>query len=294
MAPIPKLIRASGVALTAAACLGLPLLSASPALALVVTIPGTAQNSTKPTGSAGTDSAWQVVQLPSVVNGTPTTGTPPYSSWIPANVPSAWIGSGIASGVGTDNNNGVTIGANTYRWVSASINDLEFAPCAPVGSPYDTNSANFITCPNTPPLSSYSYILKQDFTVPVAGAYVVDLGISADNMAEVYINGLIDQTNTQNPTISGGLYIGTTDKTGGNLGRISNISNNVFLNAGSNSAYIVVQDYWAFTGVISTEITVTTYEAPGPLPLLGAGAAFGWSRRLRRRLRSSAHPPAAS
>lgn len=26
--------------------------------------------------------------------------------------------------------------------------------------------------------------------------------------------------------------------------------------------------------------------APGPLPLLGAGAAFGWSRRLRRRLKS--------
>jgi len=25
--------------------------------------------------------------------------------------------------------------------------------------------------------------------------------------------------------------------------------------------------------------------APAPLPLLGAGAAFGWSRRLRRRLK---------
>lgn len=25
-------------------------------------------------------------------------------------------------------------------------------------------------------------------------------------------------------------------------------------------------------------------EVPGPLPLLGAGAAFGWSRRLRRRI----------
>ena len=27
-------------------------------------------------------------------------------------------------------------------------------------------------------------------------------------------------------------------------------------------------------------------SVPGPLPLLGIGAAFGWSRRLRRRLRS--------
>ena len=28
-------------------------------------------------------------------------------------------------------------------------------------------------------------------------------------------------------------------------------------------------------------------EVPGPLPLLGAGAAFGWSRRLRQRVRQS-------
>lgn len=29
-------------------------------------------------------------------------------------------------------------------------------------------------------------------------------------------------------------------------------------------------------------------HAPGPLPLLGAGAAFGWSRRLRRRVKQAA------
>ena len=29
------------------------------------------------------------------------------------------------------------------------------------------------------------------------------------------------------------------------------------------------------------------YDAPGPLPLLGAGAAFGWSRRLRQRIGKS-------
>ena len=30
--------------------------------------------------------------------------------------------------------------------------------------------------------------------------------------------------------------------------------------------------------------TVQSYEVPGPLPVVGAAAAFGWSRRLRRRL----------
>ncbi|MCX5967068.1 MAG: hypothetical protein NTV57_05380 [Cyanobacteria bacterium] len=29
-------------------------------------------------------------------------------------------------------------------------------------------------------------------------------------------------------------------------------------------------------------------SVPGPLPLFGAGAAFGWSRRLRRRIKTSA------
>jgi len=29
-------------------------------------------------------------------------------------------------------------------------------------------------------------------------------------------------------------------------------------------------------------------SVPGPLPLLGAGAAFGWSRRLRRRIKATA------
>jgi hypothetical protein len=30
-----------------------------------------------------------------------------------------------------------------------------------------------------------------------------------------------------------------------------------------------------------------TYAVPAPLPLLGAGAAYGWTRRLRRRIRSA-------
>ena len=35
-------------------------------------------------------------------------------------------------------------------------------------------------------------------------------------------------------------------------------------------------------------------DVPGPLPLLGAGAAFGWSRRLRRRLKSGSVSTASS
>ena len=35
------------------------------------------------------------------------------------------------------------------------------------------------------------------------------------------------------------------------------------------------------------QIQVVLTEVPGPLPLLGVGAAFGFSRRLRRRISTS-------
>jgi hypothetical protein len=42
---------------------------------------------------------------------------------------------------------------------------------------------------------------------------------------------------------------------------------------------------WALTGTSETiQVRLSPYAAPGPLPLLGAGAAFSWSRRLRRRV----------
>jgi hypothetical protein len=39
-------------------------------------------------------------------------------------------------------------------------------------------------------------------------------------------------------------------------------------------------------------IRISTFDidaaVPGPLPLLGAGAAFGWSRKIRRQIKRSA------
>jgi len=39
--------------------------------------------------------------------------------------------------------------------------------------------------------------------------------------------------------------------------------------------------------VTQTPITFNTSAVPGPLPLLGVSAAFGWSRKLRKRIKSS-------
>lgn len=41
-----------------------------------------------------------------------------------------------------------------------------------------------------------------------------------------------------------------------------------------------------------SSITFSAAEVPGPLPALGAAAAFGWSRRLRKRISSSGRSPA--
>ena len=53
---------------------------------------------------------------------------------------------------------------------------------------------------------------------------------------------------------------------------------------------ITVRDTW---NVVSKDVltnikdTYTQEEVPGPLPLLGAGLAFGWSRKLRSRVRAA-------
>jgi MYXO-CTERM domain-containing protein len=44
---------------------------------------------------------------------------------------------------------------------------------------------------------------------------------------------------------------------------------------------------WTLAGTSETIqliLGAPTAPTPGPLPLLGAGAAFGWSRRLRQRI----------
>lgn len=48
---------------------------------------------------------------------------------------------------------------------------------------------------------------------------------------------------------------------------------------------IFVQDKWAPVGGSVDAIQNVYSQVPGPLPLLGAGAAFGFSRRLRRRIK---------
>ena len=52
---------------------------------------------------------------------------------------------------------------------------------------------------------------------------------------------------------------------------------------------LTVRDTWTVAqGDVLTNVKDTFTQVPGPLPLLGAGAAFAWSRKLRSRVKLSA------
>jgi hypothetical protein len=51
---------------------------------------------------------------------------------------------------------------------------------------------------------------------------------------------------------------------------------------------MVSSSHTIMNGATVTAITDTVTQTPGPLPILGAGAAFGFSRKLRNRIKASA------
>jgi hypothetical protein len=88
------------------------------------------------------------------------------------------------------------------------------------------------------------------------------------------------------------------------LDYVAPVSNSSTLVSGLYSSPFIVNpgQYFGFrinsTGLATTVndapyLQITSFgvtEVPGPLPVLGAAAAFGWSRRLRQRIKAAAQP----
>lgn len=276
----PAALAIAGIGLSAS------LLSAAPARAIgaLPVLYGTGLNGSgspvtptaNPTPGLALDGNWKIAQLPSA---SPSNGAAPGTgAYLPYDVPNAWIGSSCQtsascgnSGYGTDNDNtGTTINGVQYRWISASNTNRAFS------TGVDAAATN-------PTFETYSYILQQDFTA-TAGNYFVSLGLTGDNAVSYYIGGTIDATTDPlNPRIVGGTLIGQKALAQGSLNELVPIVGFASLVDGTNTAWMVVTDNNIATGVIATTASFDT-SVPGPLPLLGAGAAFGWSRRLRKRL----------
>lgn len=122
-----------------------------------------------------------------------------------------------------------------------------------------------------------------DFSDPVAafGFYGIDIGDFAGTLSLVFDNGTISTqaipTAPQNLADGSVLYWGIiTDPSEGEFSRI------IFQTTTGSG------DVFAFDNfTIGSREQVVPNTVPGPLPMLGVGAAFGWSRRIRRRINST-------
>ncbi len=128
----------------------------------------------------------------------------------------------------------------------------------------------------------------------------------ADNTANQVPSGLTIEITSSTNTVPGGWPIfGAADYSSGEGFTTSNgqitAANVEFLGQGNNYLYLGnTGDYYNeltdynvtidnASGNGPNSITFTPFNpssVPGPVPLFGAGAAFGWSRRLRRRIKS--------
>lgn len=127
------------------------------------------------------------------------------------------------------------------------------------------------------------WILSQNFSVPTAGDYLIRLKGLVDDRAWVYMGGTISGIGTNFPNISGGTLLGTLDS----YETFSNINQVLTLNPGTQTINIVVANDLGPSAVLLAPLYV-----PGPLPIVGIAAAFGASRRLKRRIELGANSPA--
>jgi hypothetical protein len=230
----------------------------------ITIIRGTGEGSTP----GGRDANWDIVALPSPLN--TTLDTPPYDAYVTTNASEAWVGSGCTSSCSPSvqvPQVGINFNGITNYWV---------APRNNIGAIVSGVTSN--------PSTWYNWILKQTFTVTEARNYDFNFKGAGDNALEFYVNGTVDTSVALRPTITGGSKMTVTGAD--TYSSLSTYSGTVFLNPGIHSAYMVLIDKGSFTGAI---IQQSSFEAspprvPGPLPILGAAAAFGSSRRLRRRL----------
>lgn len=247
---------ASGAFLTLLAA-GHPPLSAQAAPTIIY---GTGQAESGTQAVPGRDAHWQVVAAPTQF--TPPDGqTYPYAAYVVQTAEGVWLGgggnpqTGITFGTGQD--------AVTNYWIS---------PAPTVGSIATGN---------------YNWIVAQTFNVQQAGTYSFNFAGTGDNAISFFINGSVTGSGTNLPTISGGTQIGGQHN---NFGTLGTFTGSAVMQAGVNTAYMVLYDFGGSTGAI---IQQSSFEysgpapAPAPIPILGAAAAFRASRRLKQRIHLS-------
>ena len=181
---------------------------------LVISITGARATIIYGTGqgaSPGTrDSNWDIVAVP---GGWSAPEALPYSAFVLQSTPGVFIGGGSPQ-------TGVAFGSVRNYWIGPHSTDASLLG------------------------GNYNWIVAQTFNVDQAGYFNFNFQGAGDNELDFYINGSITNYlgDSKRPTITGGSQIGTR---AGGFSYLTTFTNStpVYLNTGSNTAYMVLWDY---------------------------------------------------
>jgi hypothetical protein len=174
--------------------------------------------------------------------------------------------------------------AGTFDLNSTSPPLADFAftcPIIPGGSPL-ASAVDYN--PSSPLTGSGSYNYKVDIIgAPMGGGWFdsVDLGVDVNGAGTYSVSVTKTVYDSDLLTTLLGTITFTQTELGSTKTPLLNLSDNTY-----DHLYIV--DSYTVTGAnVGIDLITNTYtQTPGPLPILGAGAAFGFSRKLRSRIKT--------
>ncbi|MFV5692098.1 DUF1566 domain-containing protein [Flavobacterium sp. LT1R49] len=175
---------------------------------------------TNPFPTSGIDGNWKVVALP---QGYTYSETLPYNAYVPKTTSLAPVYIYV---------NGYTVSGSTYYWIAPRTDAAQLL-----------GSGVF-----------YNWIVQQTFNVAQSGFYDLNFSGAGDNAISFYINGVIDTTNPVKPKITGGTQIGARFDSFTSVGTFSGVT---YLNAGINTASMVMEDWGGATTALISGSTFT-------------------------------------
>ena len=148
------------------------------------------------------------------------------------------------------------------------------------------------TGPGTINISEYAgyWTVSTTFTPPTAGTVNGNLKYNVAIVGTPFTFKDVEVNSSGTPAIAGNPQIvsNITGVVGGQF-TTDNLTGAIKPFANNTKTILVDQKFTASTPRrLSTISTTFTQNVPGPLPLLGGAAAFGFSRRLRSRIKTSA------
>jgi hypothetical protein len=124
-----------------------------------------------------------------------------------------------------------------------------------------------------------------NYTITVSGVNVLDQW-AATGGSSILGSGFTSTVTATNsapsPNPNGAVNAFST------VGSPSTFTNGTITSAFTNTFNVSSQGFTTFDNSLTQKVPTPPSSVPGPLPILGAGAAFGFSRRIRSRIKAAA------